>query len=122
MGIQSSLEVTDAASAAVARAPRVSLADIEAAVLGRHFRTAEELITDDPGIAAYHALNTVTICMLVMRNGFVVIGKAAPASRENYDAELGRQFAYEDAVRQLWPLLGYALRERLESSLEQNQA
>ena len=29
------------------------------------------------------------------------------------EAELGRELAYEDAVRQMWPLMGYALRERL---------
>ncbi len=48
-----------------------------------------------------------------MQNGFTVIGKSAPASPENFDAETGRLFAYEDAIKQLWPLEGYALRERL---------
>jgi hypothetical protein len=43
-----------------------------------------------------------------------VIGKSAPASPENFNAELGKKFAYEDAVRQLWPLMGFALRDRLE--------
>lgn len=42
-----------------------------------------------------------------------VIGKAAPASPENFSAEPGRKFAYEDAIRRLWPLMGYALKERL---------
>ena len=53
-----------------------------------------------------------------MRNGFTVIGKSAPASPENFDAAKGKLFAYEDAIKQLWPLEGYALRERLTS--EQN--
>ncbi len=48
-----------------------------------------------------------------MQNGFTVIGKSAPASPENFDPEKGKRFAYEDAVKQLWPLEGYALRERL---------
>ena len=51
-----------------------------------------------------------------MRNGFVVIGKSAPAAPKNFDAEKGRTFAYEDAVRQLWPLMGFALRDKLANA------
>jgi hypothetical protein len=29
-------------------------------------------------------------------------------SAANFDAAKGRQFAYEDAVRQMWPLEAYA--------------
>ncbi len=49
-----------------------------------------------------------------MQNGFTIIGKSAPASPENYDADLGKRLAYEDAVRQAWPLEGYALRSVLD--------
>jgi hypothetical protein len=52
-----------------------------------------------------------------MKNGFIVIGHSAPASPENFNAELGRKFAYENAIRQLWPLMGFALRERLSAVL-----
>lgn len=48
-----------------------------------------------------------------MNNGFTVIGKSVPASPANFDAQLGRKLAYEDAVRQIWPLMGFALRARL---------
>jgi hypothetical protein len=41
------------------------------------------------------------------------VGKSAPANAENFDAEVGKQLAYEDAIRQLWPLLGYALKQKL---------
>jgi hypothetical protein len=58
-------------------------------------------------------VENLSICLLVMKNGFVVIGKSAPASPENFNRELGKKFAYEDAVRQLWPLMGFALRDRL---------
>lgn len=107
-----SLQVTDAASEAVAVAPRVRLQDIEAAIaakyefVGGHALKAMEM-------PAIDGLDRFSICLLVMQNGFVVIGKAAPASPENFNPDLGRQFAYEDAIRQLWPLMGYALRDRL---------
>ncbi len=59
------------------------------------------------------SLKLLTLCLVTTKNGFVLVGKSAPASAENFDVELGRKLAYEDAVRQLWPLMGYALRDRL---------
>jgi hypothetical protein len=108
----SSLKASDDAAAAVAVAPRVALADIEAAIASRHdFRAGEALAALNlPGTMGHDLLS---ICILTMKNGFMVIGKSAPASPENFDAELGRKFAYEDCIRQLWPLMGFELRERL---------
>ncbi len=45
--------------------------------------------------------------------GFVIVGKSAPASAKNFNSAVGETFAYEDAIRQLWQLEGYALREKL---------
>jgi len=58
-------------------------------------------------------LKTLTFCVLVLRNGFTVTGESACASPENFDAELGRKIARQHAVAKIWPLMGYALRERL---------
>jgi hypothetical protein len=107
----SSLDVTDRESRAVAKAPRVSLDDIEGNIVARYDLTADKAL--GPGVPAHDALRLLSICILVMRNGFTIIGKSAPASAENFNPELGRKFAYEDAVRQLWPLMGFALRDRL---------
>lgn len=110
----SSLEVTDQESAAVAVAPRVRLQDIEDAVASILYVTGDRLAAVSfEGADPHGTLPTFTLCLIVMRNGFIVVGKAAPASPENFDPELGRKFAYEDAIRQLWPLMGFALRDRL---------
>jgi hypothetical protein len=109
-----SIQTTDAEAQAVAVAPRVKLSDIEDAILHRIDTTADTIgIPDgrDPSITA--TLSLLSVCILVMRNGFVVVGKSAPASPANFDRQLGRKFAYEDAVRQLWPLMGYSLRDVL---------
>lgn len=108
-----SLKVTDEASAAVAVAPRVSLKDIEAAIAERYDTTAAKALFGKASAEGDHALDILSICILVMHNGFTVIGKSAPASPENFNVELGRKFAYEDAIRQLWPLMGFSLRDRL---------
>ena len=57
--------------------------------------------------------NIMTIAVVKLQNGFIVLGKSAPASPANFNPELGAKFAYEDAVRQVWQLEGYLLREQL---------
>jgi len=39
--------------------------------------------------------------------------RSACASPENFDADLGRKIARANAVNKVWPLMGYALKERL---------
>lgn len=58
-------------------------------------------------------LGLLTFCVLVLENGFTVSGESACASPENFDAALGRKIARQKAVEKIWPLEGYALRERL---------
>lgn len=40
-------------------------------------------------------------------NGFWLVGKSAPVDPSNYNDEYGRQLAYDDALRQAWPLLAF---------------
>lgn len=61
----------------------------------------------------YITYRTLTICVLTMVNGYYVVGEAAPAMAENFDPEKGRKFAREAAIRKLWQLESYALRESL---------
>jgi hypothetical protein len=116
------LTATEQDCAAVAKAPRIALSDIEGAVIRRFFFTGDQAALAFDSTTLLHGftqdvatLQVLTICILVMRNGFTVIGKSAPAAPENFNPELGCKLAYEDAVRQMWPLMGYALRERLFS-------
>jgi len=124
-----SLKASDAAAAAVAVAPRVTLADIESAISERFDISPNSLFTalgaastengkdgSPPKEESAESLKVLSICILVMKNGFSVIGKSAPAAPENFNPELGRKFAYEDAIRQLWPLMGFSLRDRLAAA------
>jgi hypothetical protein len=116
-----SLHATEDECAAIAVAPRVSLADIEAAIAARYDITAADAVKGMPQHfkrqeAVHTSLDILSICILVMRNGFTIIGKSAPASTANFNADLGKKLAYEDAIRQLWPLMGFALRNKLSES------
>ena len=104
-----SLEETEKECAANATAPRVSLQSMQEKIVNRYDFTAGEVLAAPAG----HPLWLLSICILEMENGFMLIGKSAPASPENFNAELGAKLAYEDCIRQLWPLEGYLLRHEL---------
>lgn len=102
-------------------APRVTPADIDATIASEFFFTAGEGVlgasamgTRPAGIA--DSLNRLTICVLVLRNGFTVTGESACAASENFDPMIGRMIAREKAREKIWALEGYALRSRLAAA------
>ena len=106
-------------------APRVTPADIEANIANEHYFTAADgfigqkavnTIEDAWDIQAPAPLHLLTFCVLVLRNGFTVTGESACVSRENFDAEIGRKVARENAISKMWPLLGYALKDKLHAT------
>ena len=94
-------------------APRVTPADIEAEISGEYFFTAADATKGSP---QFESFGLMTFCVLVLANGFTVHGVSACASPENFDAEIGRKIARENAVKEIWPLLGYRLRDKLHAS------
>ncbi len=99
-------------------APRVTPQHIEDTILECHYFTAGEaaragwpdLTAADP---IHKNLDLLTFCVLVLRNGFTVTGESACASPENFDAEIGRKIARENAVNKIWLLEGYLLKQKL---------
>lgn len=98
-------------------APRVTPADIEANIACEHYFTAGQGILGNidvvPDEDQLDLLELLTFCVLVLRNGFTVTGESACASPENFDAEVGRKIARQNAVQKIWPLMGYELRSQL---------
>lgn len=100
-------------------APRITPADIEANIVSAHFFTAASAAGFSPiddifkAPREVHPLDLLTFCVLVLKNGFTVTGESACASPENFDAELGRKIARQNAVNKIWPLMGYELRSKL---------
>lgn len=97
-------------------APRVTPADIAANIASEHYFTAAEGAfsgNDGDPTPEYSALSLLTFCVLVLHNGFTVTGESACASPENFDAEIGRKIARENAVQKIWLIMGYALKARL---------
>lgn len=93
-------------------APRVTPADIQGAIASEHYFTATDALVGH-WQATPSALDRLTFCVLVLRNGFTVTGESACASPENFDAEIGRKIAHRNAEEKIWPLLGFRLRDQL---------
>lgn len=92
--------------------------DIEAEIQAKELtapRITPEMIDDAIVGEQYHVFpgTTLTVCALTLANGFQVVGESACASPENFDAEIGRKIARNDARAKIWALEGYRLRSDL---------
>jgi hypothetical protein len=100
-------------------APRVTPQDLKDNIYAAHYFTAEDGVQGalaktcrELGVES-PVLSLLTFCVIVLRNGFTVTGESACASPENFDAEIGRKIAFENAKQKVWPLMGYALKNSL---------
>lgn len=95
-------------------AARVTPGRINEVIDGEYYFTAVAAKAADPTIPGYHSvLGLLTFCVLVLKNGFTVTGESACASPENFDAEIGRKIARENAVNKIWMREGYLLKQGL---------
>ena len=71
----------------------------------------DETIIDE----AYYVFpgTTSTICRLTLKNGYSTIGESAAVSLANFDEEIGRKVARENARHKVWALEGYLLKQKL---------
>ncbi|WP_016744399.1 Gp49 family protein [Rhizorhabdus wittichii] len=78
-------------------------------------RLNPQMIDDAIASEQYHVFpgTTMTVCALTLRNGYIVTGESAAASPENFDKEIGRKIARDNARNKIWALEGYLLREKL---------
>ena len=102
-------------------APRVTPPMIESNIISERYFSAQDG-ADNSDVhagaqkgAPNESLALLTFCVLVLRNGFTVTGESACASPENFDAELGRKIARQNAVQKVWSLMGYELRTKLST-------
>jgi len=106
---------------------KVSPEDVEAAIVSeRYFSAAEGVVGAyavrdgvhpvgvTPSQEEHSQLDLVTFCVLLLANGCKVVGiNYGPVDPAGFNAELGRADARARAVEQIWPLLGFRLRDEL---------
>ena len=92
-------------------APRVTLQHIQSLIDGEYYFTAADGVQQSMHkqdeltrlCGPHREIEFLTFCVLVLKNGFTVTGESACASPENFDAEIGRKIARENAVNKHIP-------------------
>lgn len=102
-------------------APRITPEDIEANIASEWYFTAHDGVCATKGFtfetgSRPEALDLLTFCVLVLKNGFTVTGESACASPQNFDSEIGKKVARRNAIQKIWPLMGYELRSKLSDA------
>ena len=76
--------------------------------------TTDSINAKIKGITTYPLVGTtITIAVITMENGFTVTGESACADPANFDLEIGKENAVNNAYDKIWMLEGYLLKERL---------
>lgn len=94
-------------------APRVTPSDIEANIFYETYFTAAQGAKEADGDPGHEAMELLTFCVLVLRNGHTVTGESYCADPVKFNADTGRIEARKVAIDKLWPMVVYAERERL---------
>lgn len=109
MAKQSIGEMIEAANP---QAPRITPDHLESLICcENYFNVGKALNALGHPTAGAHDL--VTICILVLKNGFVLTGESACVSHENFNEHIGRAVARKMAFDKMWPLEGYLLKSKL---------
>ena len=87
-------------------APRITPADIEANIAGieivKHVSATGQVLR---------------WAVITTQNGYAVVGKPSCAvSSANDDQEIGEKVAISNSREELWPLMGYALKEKISAT------
>lgn len=96
-------------------APRVTAEALEANIKETYWIYPMDAVIASGGPAS-ESLRPLTICVIVLNNGFTIIGQSACADPANYKKDVGDRLAREDAAKKIWAFMGYALREDLHRS------
>ena len=117
-------EVEEEIQAKGLTAPRVTLAQVESCISYEYYITGDQIPSLTTAVlGAAHpqvptqidvtTLSLLTLCVMVLANGFKVVGESSCVSPENFNAELGRKYARQNAVDKIWMLEGYLLKQAL---------
>lgn len=79
--------------------PRLVAADIEAIITKEQYHVFEG--------------TTKTVCCLTLKNGFHVIGTSACVHPQDFNADLGRKYAREEAFKHAWDHEAYMMKQRM---------
>lgn len=96
---------------------------IESRIVGKYFFNLGEAVNSTCTEVAPKDLarmSLVTKCVLVLENGYTIVGHSACVDPAIYNEQLGQQYAYKNAIDKIWALEGYVLANQMhEQALNQ---
>ena len=93
------------------KAPRVTPADIEAEIAAEYSTTLDKALA---GCPLLEGMDRVTVSVIVLKNGTKLVGVNYGAiDPAQHSPEKGAKEARAAAIEQMWPLLGFRLRDEL---------
>lgn len=101
--------------------PKLTMEYIESLVAGEHYFNMGEVARNE-GQPTHASLDKLTLCVLILKNGFTVTGESAPVNGADYDATIGMALARNDAVDKIWTLEGYVARTALTVATTPSEA
>lgn len=57
--------------------------------------------------------DTLTHCLIIVKNGFSFTGESSCVDPNNYNKDIGEKIAYDNAFDKMWPVYGFVLRQHL---------
>ena len=116
-------EMAHKAADAAMKPAKVALSDIEDFIVSEHYFTAKDGANEGrdnttkdnkpKDLDVFKQLGLLTFCVLVLKNGFSVVGKSACVDARNFKVEEGKMIARSNALNEMWPLMGFALANKL---------
>lgn len=112
------------------KAPRITPDHIKSKIKAEFYFTADEgvqghqlqtMYADEVHGSGLESMGLLTFCVLVLENGFTVTGESACASPENFNEEIGRKIAYDNAIDKVWLLEGYLLKQNLHEQAQSQE-
>lgn len=98
---------------------KLTIEEIQAHITATHFVNAADAVestgtwsrlpnavTSD-GTSERKELARMTLCFLVLKNGYVALGKSACTDLNEFDQVRGESAAYQDALREVRAVLSY---------------
>lgn len=95
----------DIKAAGADKAPRVTLADID-----------ENMAHVEYVKHVSHGGQVLRWAIITTKSGYAVVGRpSVSVSPENDREEIGQKVALNNSIEEMWPLMGYALKEKLHA-------
>lgn len=79
-----------------------------------NYKLTVEMIEAEIKKVQYHNVpdTTLTICTIILQNGYTVTGESSCIDPNLYIADIGKKTAYAKAFNKLWEILGYPVKQR----------